>query len=258
MKGVDPMAQDSRALAYVNMFGVLGALAPLCRLVPEASALIADKKISVGMTVKNGPSATFLFDHGTCTVTEGITNCDIKLPFSSCEKFNGLIDGTTTPIPSKGFLKIGFLLKVFTKLTDLLPKYLRAEQKDLEDPDFFRKSTLIMLELIGNAIVQLGNEDKVSRFSASNMIDGDIKLGIRDEVFVYIRCRDHKLSLISEAEAEPAASMIFDDIQLARALFDGQVNALACIGTGRIRISGMIPQMDNINRILDRVALYLA
>ena len=27
---------------------------------------------------------------------QGISECDIKLPFSSCEKFNGMIDGTVT------------------------------------------------------------------------------------------------------------------------------------------------------------------
>ena len=39
---------------------------------------------------------------------------------------------------------------------------------------------------------------------------------------------------------------------------DGDINAVACIGTGVVRVGGMISQVDNINRILDRVALYLA
>ena len=52
--------------------------------------------------------------------------------------------------------------------------------------------------------------------------------------------------------------MEFSNIHLARDLFDGKVNAVACIGTGGIRMSGMISMIDNVNRILDRVALYLA
>ena len=47
-------------------------------------------------------------------------------------------------------------------------------------------------------------------------------------------------------------------MKLARDLFDGNVNALACIGSGDIRMGGMISMVDNVNRILDRVALYLA
>ena len=39
---------------------------------------------------------------------------------------------------------------------------------------------------------------------------------------------------------------------------DGRINAIAAVGMGQVRISGMVSQVDNINRILDRVAIYLA
>ena len=52
--------------------------------------------------------------------------------------------------------------------------------------------------------------------------------------------------------------MEFGSLQIARDLFDGRVNSLACVGTGDIRMGGMISMIDNMNRILDRVALYLA
>ena len=51
--------------------------------------------------------------------------------------------------------------------------------------------------------------------------------------------------------------MEFKDIRVARDLFDGNINAVASIGQGDVRIRGMISQVDNVNRILDRVALYL-
>ena len=47
-------------------------------------------------------------------------------------------------------------------------------------------------------------------------------------------------------------------MQTARDLFDGRLNALAAVGTGRVRVAGMISQVDNVNRILDRVSVYLA
>ena len=52
--------------------------------------------------------------------------------------------------------------------------------------------------------------------------------------------------------------MEFGGIKLARDLFDGNVNAVACIGEGSIKMGGNISMIDNVNRILDRVALYLA
>ena len=52
--------------------------------------------------------------------------------------------------------------------------------------------------------------------------------------------------------------MEFKGIKLARDLFDGKVNAVASIGEGTILMGGNISMIDNVNRILDRVALYLA
>ena len=50
---------DSKTLAYINMYAVLGTLENLCEIVPEASELLQGKKpISIGLEVKDGPAAT--------------------------------------------------------------------------------------------------------------------------------------------------------------------------------------------------------
>ena len=250
---------DSKTLAYINMYAVLGTLENLCELVPEASELVAGSKpISIGFEVKGGPSATLYSKNGKCRMEQGCGACDVKLPFSSCEKFNGLIDGTVTPIPSKGFLHIGFLLKKFTALTDILTKYMRPEEKDLEDPVFFERSTKLMLNTIGVAIAQIGNNDEIGKFSASHIPDGSIFLGIKNGPAVEIVCKDHRLITLKKVPAKYRCAMVFESIETARALFDGKVNALTCIGTGRIEMHGLINMLDNVNRILDRVSLYLA
>lgn len=250
---------DSRTLAYINLYAVLGSLENLCELAPEASSLLTNKKpISIGFEVKGGPSATITFKNGRCRMEQGCSKCDVKLPFSSCEKFNGLIDGTVTPIPSKGFHHIGFLLNSFTKLTDLLSKYMRPDPEDLKDPDFFRISTLLLLNTITVAIAQIGNNDEIGKFSASNMVDGEISFSIKGAASTTIRVKDHRLLGIKKASDNPRAIMEFSSIELARDLFDGNVNAIACVGSGDIVMKGMISMLDNLNRILDRVALYLA
>ena len=245
---------DQKTLAYINLYAVLGTLENLCELAPEASSLLTNKKpISIGFEVKGGPSATITFANGRCRMEQGCTKCDVKLPFASCEKFNGLIDGTVTPIPSKGFL-----LKDFTALTDLLNKYMRPEPADLEDPDFFRISTTLMLDTITVAIAQIGNNDEIGKFSADHMVDGEISFSIKDGPATTIRVKNHRLLGIKKRCENPRAIMEFESIELARDLFDGKVNAVACIGTGDIVMKGMISMLDNLNRILDRVAVYLA
>ena len=250
---------DAKTLAYINMYAILGTIENLCELDEEASKLANPKKpVSIGLAVTDGPSATLTFKNGRCRMEQGCSKCDVKLPFSSCEKFNGLIDGTVTPIPSKGFHHIGFLLNSFTKLTDLLSKYMRPDPEDLKDPDFFRISTLLLLNTITVAIAQIGNNDEIGKFSASNMVDGEISFSIKGAASTTIRVKDHRLLGIKKASDNPRAIMEFSSIELARDLFDGKVNAIACVGSGDIVMKGMISMLDNLNRILDRVALYLA
>lgn len=250
---------DAKTLAYINLFGILGALENLCEIDEEAQNLLKGKKpISIGIEVKGGPSATLTFKNCRCRMEEGCDKCDVKLPFSSCEKFNGLIDGTVTPIPSKGFIHIGFLLKQFTGLTDILTKYLRASEEDLKDEVFFEKSTKLMFYLITVAISQIANHDEIGKFSAHYVPDGIVEISIKDSVGSAIMVKDHHFVTLKKRADGFRSQMQFGSVKLARDLFDGKVNSLACIGDGSIEMHGQINMLDNVNRILDRVSLYLA
>lgn len=250
---------DAKTLAYINMYAILGTLENLCELDPKASALVADiKPITVGFAVNDGPSATITFKNGRCRMEQGCTECDIKLPFSSCEKFNGLIDGTVIPIPSKGFIHIKFLLNTFTKLTDILTSYLRPSEEDLKDNEFFNISTSLLFYAISVAISQIGNYDKIGKFSAEHIVDGDIMMSIKGGPKATIHAKNGHLVTLKKASEDPRAIMEFGSMKLANQLFNGQVNAIAQIGEGNITMNGMINMLDNMNRILDRVGLYLA
>lgn len=249
---------DQRTLAYINLFAVLGTLPELCRISPEAQAYIRNQKVSVGFTVKGGPAGTLFFENGACRMEEGVDDCMVKIPVSSCEKFNAIIDGKATPIPVKGFTKIGFLTGAFTKLTDLLTRYLRPSEEDLKDDRFFDTSTRLMFHLIVGAVGQIANEDPVGQVSASYIVDGKIRVAIADGPAAYLQAKNHVLTPVYEDTDDYFSVMEFCDMRLARALFDGKVNAVTCVGTGQVRMGGMISQIDNVNRILDRVSMYLA
>jgi hypothetical protein len=250
--------KDSMALAYVNLFAILGAIPKLCELDAEAAELIRGTDTSVCFSVKGGPVGTLVFKDGVCRMVVGDAKAKIKLPFATPEKFNGLIDGTVTPIPSRGLLQVGFLLKKFMPLTDILTKYLRAEPEALADRAFFEKSTELMLGVIARAVCQLANTDKVSRASASYIVDGRIKIEIGGGPCQFIDVEDHFLALSDSNEDRFTSYMKFKDIDTARDLFDGRINAVAAVGLGDVMVGGMISQVDNVNRILDRVSLYLA
>lgn len=249
--------KDQTALAYVNLYAIFGAIPHLCAMDDAAHALIADKRISLGFAVRGGPAATLVFADGVCRMEEGADRAAIRLPFSSPAKFNGMIDGTVTPLPARGFLHLSFLTKTFTALTDILTRYLRADAAALADPVFFEKSTTLMLHVIAAAVAELCNHDPISRTSASYIVDGEVELSIADGPAVSLYAKDHLLR-VGVPSGHPLSYMRFADIATARALFDGALNAVVAVGTGAVRIGGMISMVDNVNRVLDRVAQYLA
>jgi len=252
---------DQKTLAYINMHAVIGALENLCELDSEASAIVANKNLVIAWDVKDGPKATMTFANGRMRLDTGILpKHNLKMNVSSCEKFNLVVGGKANPTPAPkggGIAALKFMLNDFMKLTARLEKFLRATPEDLANPEFSVKSTKLMLNVIGVAISQIGDYDPVGKFSAKYLTDGDVQISIKDGIGVTIRVKDHFLTTIKQRPENPSAIMEFESLELARALFDGKVNAMSCIGQGQIIMGGKINMLDNVNRILDRVPLYL-
>lgn len=252
--------KEAKAMAYVNAYGVLATLENLCAMDDEAKAVCRElkKPVSLCFDVTDGPCVTYNFTNDGCKMTEGDYGCTCKMKFSSPEKFNALIDSSKPGIPTKNIPQVlSFLMGPFTKLTDRLTKFLMPSDEDLKNKDFFEKSTILTMYTIGGAICALGNTDSISTQSASYICDGDIQMGITDKVYVTIRVRNHQLQLIKEKPDTPRAIMEFKTVELANGLFNGTASTISELCAGNIYMSGMINMIDNINRILDRVATYL-
>ena len=253
--------KDTRAMAYVNMYGVLGALENLCAMDAKAKEILAGlkKPVSMCLEVKDGPCCTFHFTREGCRMTEGDTDCTCKMRFASPEKFNNLIDHAKPGMPVKGVVQLlTFLTGPFTKLTDRLTELLRPSEENLRDRAFFEESTILTMYTVAGAISALANTDPIARISASYTADGDASLGIRDAVKLTIRVKDHHFTTIKQPCEKPRVIMEFASLDLAHGLFAGTASTLDEMCRGTIYLSGMISMADNLNRILDRVSLYLA
>ena len=240
---------EQKAMAYVNMYGVLGALENLCVLDAEAKAIVQTikKPVALCFDVKDGPCRTFRFSADGCRVTEGSEGCTCKMHFASPAAFNRMIDAGKPGMPVKGVVTLlSFLTGPFTKLTDRLA-----------DRAFFEENTLMTMYVIAGAISGLANSDSIAKISAENTPDGDISLGIRDIAAVTIRVRDHVFTTVKAPAENPRALMEFADIDLANGLFAGKVSTINEMCKGNIRLAGVLSMVDNVNRILDRVAVYL-
>lgn len=251
---------EPKAMAYVNMYGVLATLENLCAMDEEAKSILTELKapVSLCFSVKNGPCCTFHFTKEGCHMTEGDAGCTCKMVFGSPEAFNALIDSSKPGLPVKNPVQVlSFLLGPFSKLTDRLTKLLRPSDEDMQDRAFFEKSTVLTLYTVSGAISALANNDSISRISAEYTVDGDVSLGVKDVASVTIRIKDHHFTTIKAPCENPRAIMEFADLDLAAGLFAGTVSTISEMCKGTIYLRGMINMLDNINRILDRVSVYL-
>lgn len=252
---------DSRSLAYVNLYGILAALENLCALDQQAKEIISklNKPVSLCFDVKDGPCATLHFSKTGCRFSEGSEGCTSKMSFHSPAAFNNLIDNSKPGIPTKNPIQVlSFLLGPFTALTNRLTEILRPSSEALQDRAFFELNTILTFYTIAGGISALANTDPISKISAGNTVDGDIHLGIADIASATISVRNHHFSTQKTAPKNPRAKMEFASIDLANALFAGTASTINELCKGNIRLSGMISMVDNVNRILDRIADYLA
>lgn len=64
--------KDQKTLAYINLFGILGALGKLAELDADARALLTGiKPVSLGIAVSGGPYDTLHFADGGCSPDRG-------------------------------------------------------------------------------------------------------------------------------------------------------------------------------------------
>lgn len=65
--------KEAKAMAFVNMYGVLGTLEKLCEIDDTAKEVLKGlkKPVSLCFDVTGGPCCTFHFSQSGCKMTEG-------------------------------------------------------------------------------------------------------------------------------------------------------------------------------------------
>lgn len=251
---------DPRVLAHLNLHAVLGTLPLLCARVPAARDLLAGvhRPVTVTFTVlKGGPrgSLTFTADGVSSGAAPG--GVQVRLVATSPAHFNGVVAGTAQPVPVAGPAGLKFLTGVFTPLSEVLSRYLEPTPEALADPVFRADSTVLTLRTVAAAVAVVANEDRSGRVSAGNTPDGAVDLEVGDDVRFQLRFTDHAASFVDRPTAPPRAALRFADLDVAAGVLAGDLSAFACLGEGTVAMRGMIPMVDNVNRMLDRAGQYL-
>ncbi|WP_062517223.1 hypothetical protein [Demequina gelatinilytica] len=251
---------DPGVLARVNMHAVLGALPVLAERAPEAPPLLAriDRPTVLRLRVPGLPGHALRFDTDGIEAGERGGERVVTLMLRSPAHLNAMVEGDAQPIPVAGPAGLRFLTQVFAPLADLLGRYLKPSDADLEDAAFRGVSALLTLHVAIAAVAQVANADRAGRFSASHIPDGQIGVEVGDGIDLRLDARDSVLTFDASPASSPARAVLaFRDLDVAGDVLAGRTSALSCIGDGSMAMRGFIPMIDNVSRILDRVGCYL-
>ena len=96
---------EQKALAYANMYGILGTLVKLCEIDEQAIGILKalKKDVSLCFSIKGDISRTFHFSKNGCEITEGSDGCNCKMNFNKSNMFYLIMNLDLNQFPSDEF-----------------------------------------------------------------------------------------------------------------------------------------------------------
>lgn len=245
--------------AHLNLYAVLQNLEELVRLDHEMAELVRTWDVALQFSVRGGPSAYVEFRDGVCRHGRGVhANPNIKLYFLSPDHLNRMFEGRGTPIPLSGFRRLGFLRKEFAQLTDRLARYLKPENGAGKNNGFLSVNTTLTMSTGIHAVRELALLDPVCQKLAASTPPGAVQIEILpDGPCMSVTFGPGQVEVLKSAVQKPMARMTFKDMHVANALLTGKLDAFLAVAEGDVKLCGVLPMIDNLNLMLDRVEQYL-
>ncbi len=245
-----------RTKAAMNLHAVLPRLDEVARFDPEGREITREMRVGIELRVLGGPRVVLRFDNGRVRASSGGLP-DIGLFFSSCERLNRMFDGDRIlPIPYGKPWRLRELQR-FSRLTEILTRYLKPSDSDLED-QAFRVLHVEMSLLVGlTATREVASHDPKGRRISSHLPSGTIQYVVHGGPSCHVIVQDGLITAHSGATPDPTTTIEIEDVDLAIALIKGEVDTFAANGSGAIKASGSLVLADEFNTLFDRVGLYL-
>lgn len=249
---------DQTTSARINLNAVLRALEHLPALDPETAALVSGPRQTIQFKAPGAATVRLVLGGGAIAHYVGAGPNTISLFFPRPSMVNKMFAGTGTPIPVKGFTRLGYLTDTFTKITNRLEHFLKPTPELLADPAYRVANSTLTLYLAGYALAQIGNSDEAGKQIAGKMADGIIQMAVKDGPSLTLSCRNHRLKAAPGLVKNWRAKMVFGDLEAAGQVLRGELASYTAIGSEQLELGGYVPLLDNMNKLLGLVPRYLA
>ena len=257
---IDPT--DPKVLCRLYLNAVLPCLADLTHEDPAARAIGADVDASIVLCVLGGPAVTLHWRHGEIAWAAGFgPKPSVILAFLSDRHLNAFFDGKkwAAPLPLWGGWRVG-LLKRFSALAARLEQVMDGAPEVIENADGRRLHARLTLITVGLGLQALAQGDQAVRRILGTLPPGLASFSIAGESKARVWF-DHgspgQQAGWGDPPRRPDVIVQFADIGVAYDVMREQIDTLAAVGAGRIRVDGLVPLADGLNFAMERLRVYL-
>ncbi|HOP69539.1 MAG: hypothetical protein WBK48_05370 [Dethiobacteria bacterium] len=238
---------------------VIEDIAPVDQVIKE---LTAGWNVRIQFQMAGGdPATTLIFQNGTLkTSREKVPGPKVVLTFKDARFVNEVFQNKTKKSPTPNIVALGHLSKLL-KLDQVLGRlehYLRPEEAFLKDPDNLKFCVELTLKVLAYGIKEVAEHDPEMRPVVEHLPNGTIEIRVKEGPAVHASIKDGIFSPGIGPAEKPNAVLEIQDLETAWKMLQGDLDLFAAVGSSRIKIRGLVPLLDGINPLLDRLSLYLA
>jgi SCP-2 sterol transfer family len=217
---------------------------------------------SIALRILGGPGAVVTFDEGRIAWSNTSRAWpSVTLLFFSRAHLNAFFGGAAwaVPLPVWGGWRVGLLAR-FAKLAERLEAVLDGHAEVLASAEGRRLHARLSLIAAGLGLAPLAASDTEAVGVLQSLPPGLAAFRIEGEPnsTVWFDCAaGRRVSGWSEPPRRPDVCIVFGSMDLAYAAMRDEADTMAAIGTGELKIDGLIPLADGLNVIMERLRIYL-
>lgn len=251
-------------LSYIYLHSILPNLEEIVEFDSNAKEITKGWNCKIQFDVSGGPKVALIFKDGKLQVKrEKILFPSVAFWFPSPLSLNQMFEGKKVVPPFWGIWKIS-LLKKFTELTKKIEYYLKADEEFLKNKENLKFNLTLKLNTLLWGIKTVAEKDsenfKIKR--ALNVIsrypDSIFQLEILEGgPSAHIVISDGKFTPYKGKHPSPTAILQVKDMETARKMFDDEIDFMVALGTGDLRIIGLIPVAEAVSIIMEEMSKHL-
>lgn len=229
---------------------------------PESRRILGATRASIVFRVAAGPAVTIRLEAGMATCQRGAgPAASVVLLFLGDRHLNAFFSGNAwaVPLPVWGGWRLALLAR-FTRLTDRLKAVMDGAPGVLASAEGRALHARLSLIAAGLGLEPLADGDGPARALLANTPFGlaSFTIGGTRDATVWFDHRDGGgRSGWGEPPRCPDVEISFVDSAVAYGAMRSEIDTIAAIGAGRIRVAGLVPLAEGVNLAMERIVDYL-